>query len=76
MEVHHVLTADSMIHSTFSEMSIPVTYLYSYYHVTSKIISLMINGTESMGIGAVLSVDITLQSFIDNRAVHWFKLTD
>lgn len=36
----------------------------------------MINGTESMGIGTVLSVDITLQSCTDNRIVHGFKLTD
>lgn len=36
----------------------------------------MIDGIESMGIGAVLMADTALQSSIDNTAVHWFKLTD
>lgn len=76
MEFHHELSPDSTIHPTFSKMSIPVTYLYSYYHITSKILSLMINSTESMHNRAVLPADITLQSCIDNRAAHWFKWTE
>lgn len=36
----------------------------------------MIDGMESMGIGAVLMADTALQSCIDNTAVHWFQLTD
>lgn len=74
MEFHHKLSPDSTTHSTFSKMSIPVTYSYSYYHITSK--TLTTNGTESMHNRAVLSADITLQSCIDNGADHWFKWTE